>query len=154
MRRAPTQIILHAFDDLLARGLWIPQQQTVCVENHTRRAETALKGIVLYERLLDWMQLAVLCQTFDGKNVFSLDAADRRYARPDGSVVHYDGAGAAQAVPAAEFRSREPQVGTQHPQKRSFAIRGQAHRFLIEFEGNGFIHVEPSLSLESKLTLD
>ena len=79
MRSTPTQVILHALNDFLAGGLWISQQKTIRVENHTRRAEAALKSIVLYERFLNWMQFPVLCQSFDGKDLFSFDAPDRNH---------------------------------------------------------------------------
>jgi hypothetical protein len=61
MRSTPTQVILHTLNDFLAGGLWISQQQTISVENHTWRAETTLKSIVLCKRFLNWMQFSVPC---------------------------------------------------------------------------------------------
>ena len=60
MRSAPAQVILHAFNDLLPGGLRISQQKAVRVENHARRAETALEGVVFHERFLKRMEFTVL----------------------------------------------------------------------------------------------
>jgi hypothetical protein len=79
MCSAPTQVILHALDDFFAGGFRVPQQKTIGVKNHTRCTETALKSIVLYKRFLNWMQFPVLCQAFDGKNIFTFDAPDGKH---------------------------------------------------------------------------
>ncbi len=83
MRSAPAQVVLHAIDDFLPARLGIAQQKTVRVENHAWGAEAALESIVLCERFLDRMQLAVLCQSLDGENLLAFDAAYGNHARAE-----------------------------------------------------------------------
>ena len=63
------------------------------------------------EGLLQWMELSILRQAFDGGNLFPLDAGYRIDARPDRLLVHQNGTGPAQAPPAAKLRSRQADIG-------------------------------------------
>jgi len=91
MRPAPAQVIRHASNDLGFGRLRISQQQIISIENHTRRAETALKGIVLCERFLNWMQLPILSQPFNGKDLFSFNVFHWEPTRAHSPILHKDG---------------------------------------------------------------
>jgi len=63
------------------------------------------------EGLLQRMELSILRQTFDGSDLFPLDAGYRIDARPDRLLIHQNGTGPAQAPSAAILRSRETDIG-------------------------------------------
>ena len=148
VRPAAAQVAFHALDDLLPGGLGIAIQEAVGAEDHARRAESALEGIVLDEGLLKRMQVAVLGQSFDGDDLSSIGVSHRIETRSHGPVVHQDRAGPALGLAAAELGARQTQVGAQDPQERAPSVRGHADRFAIEFEGDCLCHVEPSLDVE------
>ncbi len=77
-----------------------------CLHDKTRRAESALQGIVRHEGLLDRMQLAG-ADAFDGRHRFTRRGARRHQTAHHRSAVHQHGARAADAGPAHELRSRE-----------------------------------------------
>jgi len=59
VRPASAQVAFQALEDLCPGWVRIVIQQTVGIENHTRGAEAALKGIVPDEGLLKRVQVAV-----------------------------------------------------------------------------------------------
>ena len=70
---AAAEVIIHAFDDILAAGVGIFQKKAVGGEDHPWCAESALQGIVLDESRLERMKLAVGCSAFDGDDLLSID---------------------------------------------------------------------------------
>jgi hypothetical protein len=71
-------------------------------EEHARRAGAALQTVVLGEGLLDRVELAVVGEALDGEDVGAASLDGEHEARLDGLAVDDDGAGAADAVLAAD----------------------------------------------------
>ena len=63
------------------------------------------------------MQLAVLLQTFDRRDLLAGDDRDRRDARTHRLTVDVNRAGPTQAGTAAELGSREVQMIPEHPEE-------------------------------------
>jgi hypothetical protein len=63
-------------------------QQTVGVENHARRTEAALEGIMLDEGLLKRMQVSIVRQSFDGENLCPADVSGWIDTGANGPVVY------------------------------------------------------------------
>ena len=87
----------------------------ISVQDHARRTETALKGIVFYECFLNRMQFSVFCQAFNGENIFTFDAPDGKRAWPSDSVVNYNSARTAHGFTATILRTGQTQIGPQYP---------------------------------------
>src|SRR5579859_2307931 len=66
--RAAAQISFETFANFILRRMRIAPEKLVSSKDHAGRAETALQPVLLPETLLQWMQEAVVCQPFDGKN--------------------------------------------------------------------------------------
>src|SRR5450432_4738753 len=64
--RAAAQVSRDRFADLQLGWLRIVRKQRRAGHQHAGRAEAALQAVLVPERLLDGVQLAVLLQAFDG----------------------------------------------------------------------------------------
>jgi hypothetical protein len=106
--RAAAEIAVNSVADLIFRRLWIPYQQLVRGENHSRSAKTALKTVAFPKRLLNRMEFLSLGQALDGQNIGAvrLDRKDR--ARLDRRVVEHDRARPADTGLAADVGARQP----------------------------------------------
>src|SRR5215212_3095272 len=82
-------------------------------EHHARRAEPALKAMVLTERLLYWMHLATLSQTFDSRDLVVPGLDGKHQAGADRDAVEQDSAGAAYAMLAADVNAGHTEAVTQ-----------------------------------------
>src|SRR3990167_8947745 len=77
--------------------------------DHARRAETALKTMMLAEGGLHRVQLAVLRQALDGDDVCALRLCGEHGAGLNGAAVHMYDAGTALAGVAAHMRAGKPE---------------------------------------------
>ena len=68
----PAQVTGNSTSHFLLIRLWIFVKQSLSRHQHTGGAESALKGPVIEEGLLQGMQLIFLCNSFYGFDVFSL----------------------------------------------------------------------------------
>jgi hypothetical protein len=127
----------------LAGGLGIFQKQGDSGEDHPRRAETTLKGIMLDECFLERMKFIALGQPFDGDDLFPIDIFNGQLAGSHGLVVNQHRAGPAKTLAASVFGSGELEVSPQYPQKHTFAVNGQRFGFSVELETNGLAHGFP-----------
>src|SRR5687767_6335743 len=55
--------------DLVVGWIAVLAEERVAGHQHSRRAKTALQTVLLEEAVLQWMQFAVLFETFDGHDV-------------------------------------------------------------------------------------
>ena len=78
--------------------------------DHAGRAEAALQAVVLAEGLLHGMQLAVLGQALDGRDLGAVAGGGQHGAGLHGAAVHVHHAGAALAGVAAHMRAGEALV--------------------------------------------
>ena len=110
-------------DDLLARRRAAALEQVGGGEQDPRRAEAALEGVVRAERLLQRAPLEPL----DGLDLGAVGLHGEQQAGADGDAVEPDGAGAADAVLAADVRAGQPErvaqeVGEQQARLDLFAV--------------------------------
>jgi hypothetical protein len=81
------------------------------------RADAALQGSAFEEALLQWMQVALLGEALDRLELCAFSFGGQDDAAIDRQAVHQHGAGAAVAVVAALFGTRQPQIFSEHFQK-------------------------------------
>src|ERR1051326_4260457 len=111
---AAAEVALEAVPDLLLRQLVaVRGDERGRRHNHARRAEAALKGMPLPERLLHRVQLAVVGETFDRRNGASVGLDGENGARLHGEPVEVHGARAALRGVAGELRTRESELVAQ-----------------------------------------
>src|SRR5215210_746563 len=78
--------------------------------DHARRAEAALEGVPLPERLLERVQLAVRGETLDRRDLAAVGLDGKDGARLHGASVEVNGASPAGRRITADLRPREPEV--------------------------------------------
>jgi len=83
------------------------------------------------KRLLQGMQNAVAGKTLDCDYLLVRDFTERGLAGADGLPSSNDGAGTTKALAAAIFRSREREIGSQHPQQPAFVVRVEKDRLTV-----------------------
>lgn len=86
------------------------------------RAIATLQRVAVDERLLQWMQAAVVFQALDRGDLGPVVHDRQGQARHHTFSVEMDGAGAACALVAALFRAGEPDAFTQHVQQRGAVV--------------------------------
>ena len=83
-------------------------QQGIGGHQHARSAEAALQAMLFFEALLQWMQLAVLHQAFDGEHFAAIGLHGEHGAGLDRLAIEHHGAGAAMGGVAADVCARKP----------------------------------------------
>jgi len=139
---AAAEIFIHSRDHLFAGGIGIPVQKVVGREDHAWCTEAALQGIVCDEGLLQGMQVAVFCETFDCDDFFAIDCADTHGAGAYGAMIHENSTGAAFADAAAEFWSSGNEVRAKNPEERALGLDFNLYRLAIQPERDCLLHSE------------
>ena len=80
---AAAEIAFQPLADLLLRGIRVALHQVDRAHDHAGRTEAALQPVMLAERRLHRVQLAVIGQAFDGR-----DLRLRNLQREDGAALH------------------------------------------------------------------
>lgn len=75
---------------------------------------------MLNEGLLDRVELAVFCQSLDGKDIVTCGADGQNGAGVDSPAIEEDGAGAAETILAASTGTGESQVIAEDVQQQTF----------------------------------
>src|SRR6202020_282964 len=93
--------------------------------DHTRRAEAALQAMIVLERLLHRVQLAVRGEAFDRSDLRAIAARREHRARLDCAAVDVDDAGPALRGVASDMRAGQAQILPQelHEQRPRIDIR-------------------------------
>jgi hypothetical protein len=86
---------------------------------------------MLDKRLLKRMQFAVLCESFNGYDIASVNFFYRFLTGKHGFIIDQHRASAAQSLAATIFNSCQRQIRAQHPQQRSTFIDLQVDGFAI-----------------------
>ncbi len=95
-------------------------------EHHPARAEAALGGVVVRERLLHDAEAPGRAEALDGRDLGAVDGRDGRQARAPRAAVDEHGAGAAAALLAAGLRARDPELLAQHVEQRGERARSRS----------------------------
>src|SRR4051812_16254166 len=118
LESAATADVAHGVVDIGVGGLGLFLQQRRGGHDHSRLAVAALRNVVLEPGLLHLGQHAIRRQTFDRRDLFSLDRGHRHHARANGGAVDVHGAGAALRDAATVFGAGEAGLLPENPQKR------------------------------------
>src|SRR5690606_20256649 len=107
---AAADIALEPFADLLLAGVRLALGQIDRAHDHAGRAEAALQPVVLAERLLHGMQLAVAGQALNGRDFGAAGLHREQGAALDRDAVDVNDAGAALAGVAADMGAGQPEM--------------------------------------------
>jgi hypothetical protein len=107
---ASTDIAAHQFADIICGGGMAFAHQSDGGTDLSRRAIATLKRVVLNECLLQWMERAVLRETFDGHYLGAVFHNCQRHARVDALAIDEHGASAALSVVTSFFGAGEIQI--------------------------------------------
>ncbi len=110
VRHAPAQRAVHALANLRVGGIGRLVEQRLGGEDLPVLAEPALRHLFVDPRLLQRMELAVLCQALERRDLGARDLRDRPDATSHRFTADQHGARAALAEPAAEARARKVEV--------------------------------------------
>src|SRR5262249_10950158 len=113
VRHAPAERAGHAFADLGVARMRVAIEQRLRGHDLAVLTEAALRDLFVDPRLLERVQHTVSGQPFERRD-FAFDARGRRDARPDRGAIDDDGARAALAESAAEFRTLEAEIVPQN----------------------------------------
>src|SRR3989338_50280 len=105
---AAAEVAHHPFFDLLLAGLGNLIQQGLGRYDLARSADPALKTAVLDEALLYGVELSVLCQSLDGRDLVAVGEYRQRKAGTDHLSIHQHGAGATDADTASLLDAGQP----------------------------------------------
>src|SRR5262245_52901141 len=98
------------------------------------RAEPALLSVVVPERLLDRVELAVLFESFDGPNLLALRLDGQRRAGIDRLAVHDHRAGAASGAVADPLGAGDVQIVAQRVEQRDARFDAHLLRGAVDVE--------------------
>src|ERR671930_2438621 len=108
---AAAEVALEPAPDLLlGQPVAVRAQELDAGHDHPRRAEAALEGVALPERLLERMQLAALRQALDRRDLAAVRLDGQHGAGLHGVPVEVDRAGSAHRRVAADLRAGQPDV--------------------------------------------
>jgi hypothetical protein len=131
---AAAQVTLEVVPDLGLTRVRNALKQIVGGHDHSRRAETALQAMLFPEPFLDRVQITVLSETFDRRDLGTVSLYGEDGAALHGPAVHEDRAGAALAgiasnVGAGEVEHVANVVDQQHPGVYFTAVLGPVYGY-------------------------
>ena len=136
---AAAEIAFEILADLALGRIGVVLHQIERAHDHAGRAEPALQGMIVAERLLHRMQGVAVRDGLDGQHRAAFGLHRQQGASLDGLAVDMDDAGAALAGVAADMRAGQTELLAQqlHQQGAAFdrrrnrlAVHGEAHRLL------------------------
>src|SRR6266850_1744663 len=131
--RAAAEVAADCLSDVRLAGLLVARQQRAAGHHHPRRAVPALQPVLVPERFLDGVELAVLLQALHGADLRAVRLDREHRARLHRLAVEQHGAGAAVRGVAADVRPGQAQVlaqevDEQQPGLDPELVRGAVHR--------------------------
>src|SRR3989475_9629561 len=154
VRAAAAEILVEGGPYLRFRWAWVVLQKRCGAHGNAAHAEAALRRLLLDERLLHRVQLAVAAQTLHGCNLLIKHEGKRKITGGHGAAVDQHEAGAAQAAAAAEAAADQPEVVAQHVEQRRVWICLDRARDSVDLELHGSVRGDPGLANESAPSLD
>src|SRR5581483_4083057 len=116
--RAAAEVARERLLDGVPVGARLAAGQRLDGDHHPRRAEAALRGVVVVERLLHGGHPLRRAEALHGGDRGALDGRDRQQARTARLAADEDGARAAASLLAARLRARDPELLAQHLEER------------------------------------
>ena len=125
---AAAQIARQAFADVVVGGERIFSQQIGRRHQHARRAEAALQSVMLVKQFLQRVHLPDAAEAFDRLDAAAIGLHREHQASARAVAVDQHGAGAADAVLAADMGAGEPErvtqeIGEQQPRLHGGPVR-------------------------------
>src|SRR6188474_893418 len=117
MSEAAAQDIRQGLVNLIIRRLRSAIDESFRRQDDAAQTETALRGLLVYECLLNRMRFVRGAQPFERGDIAAGDGLDRRDARPDRLAFDDHRAGAALSEPTAELGTVQGQLVRQHIEK-------------------------------------
>lgn len=140
MGSAAAQVVIHSLQNIGVGRMRFLAEQCVRVQDHPRRAVSALQGIGFHKCFLQGMEFPLLREAFDRHDGLPLDVGSGRCAGSDGLIVNKNGARPAEALSATIFGASEAAIGPQDPQQHAVSIDGQGCRPAVECEAQRVVH--------------
>ena len=141
--RATAKIAHHPILDLVLSGSRILVEQSLGSNHLTRSADAALKTAVLDEALLHRMELAVLRQTLNCRDLVPIGHDRERDTRTDHFIIHQHRAGAADSNAASLLGAGQTQVVTQTVDQQSIGRNLKLMLFAIHAQFDFLLHRGP-----------
>src|SRR2546426_5168853 len=140
---AAAEVAADRFADLRLGGILVAGEQGAARQHHPRGAVAALQPVLLPERFLDGVQLAVLLQAFHRGDLRALGLDREDGAGLHGLAIEQHRAGAAVGGVAADVRAGQAQVlAEQVDEKQSrldlHAVRSAVDGQLDVMRGHGY----------------
>lgn len=114
---ASAEIPCDRLFDIVARRIRINVEQRSRGDQHSGRADSALRAAAFQKSLLKRIEPPISREAFDGENSRAIDLTNRNEAGVDHFAVDYHRARAALAFTAALFCPGQAQVFTKHVQQ-------------------------------------
>ena len=112
--------------------------------HHARRAEAALRRVLVVERLLDRRQADAVREALERRDLGALDRDERRQAGAPRLAVDEHGAGAAAALLAAGLRRRDVELLAQDAQERGEGVGADLLFDAVDYEVHRHPPLQPS----------
>ena len=140
---AAAQIAGKTFADVVVRGERIFSQQIGRRHQHARRAESALQGMMLVKRFLQRIHLPDAAEAFDRLDAAAVGLHREHQAGARAVAVDQHGAGAADAMLAADMGAGQAQRVTQEIGKQQARLHGGAVGCAVDGDADfaSFAHV-------------
>lgn len=132
MRAAAADVSLQGLHDFRFAGIGIFLEERDAADDHSRRAISALERALIEKSLLHGMKLAVLFETFDSEDGFSIRVANGKLAGTPRRAVQQNGASAALAFAAAVFGSGKAELLAQGEKQGCIWIRFENAAFSVD----------------------
>ena len=128
-----------------------------CVDE-TRRAESALRTVVIDHRLLDRAELPVVCDPLDGDDVHAVELMDRPNARDARPIANgpalggagQDRAGAAIAFGTADLGADQAALAQQLDQRQKNGIPGDRQPLAVHINDDMIPHTIGALEQRAR----
>src|SRR5579862_1275472 len=139
---AAAQIACQVILDLVGRRIGIILEQGFGGEDEARRAVRALKGGVVHEGLLDWVQL-LLAEGLHRDDLLAGRQRRQQQAGADRLAIDQHGAGAAHADTAALAHGEQLELAPQHVQQGVMRLDGDLLLPAVDVQSNELFHAGP-----------
>src|SRR5579864_8607042 len=144
--KAAAKYVLQGLFYVLGGGFWVAIEERFRGEHHAAEAETALRGLLINEGLLQRMRLLRRAQALQGHDFGFSDGADRCNAGASGAAVQQNRAGAALTEAAAEFGAAQLEFVAEHIEQRRGRINIHGMGAAVDFQSYGTHCLLPDVS--------
>src|SRR5438067_1855540 len=143
VRPAAAQVLVERLAHFLLAGPLVPCEQGSCGHGNAAHAVAALRGLLVDERLLHGMELAVRAEAFYGRYLLAGNEGNGEVARCHRPAVDQDEAGSAKTAAAAETAADQAEVVAQHVEERRVGVRVDHAHGAVDVQVHGRLIASP-----------